>query len=314
MGAFADVAALHNCVAYGNIGGKGCSEKFYGYPSAGGGGGATEPGGDAGGSENTYPGGKGGEGLASDITGARVVYGSGGGGASTQGSSGGKGGSGAGDGGDRGNPQGTSGLANQGGGGGGSSRTATYGGAGGSGIVVIRYVIPSVLPKVDGVEVEPGDVLKTARVSKPIWYPAEAEITVKDGVTTITYEGSVVEVPEYYTVTSAPVNEGGYIVKLTLNDLATPRIANKVADGEVETPAIKIDGDKVKIHLEGTYSTLYYTLETSEKIGEDESWGKAEGDWSDDKSGFTFTITDGEKSPSRFFRVGETSDETASNE
>jgi hypothetical protein len=170
------------------------------------------------------------------------------------------------------------------------------------------------LPKVDGVEVEPGDVLKTARVSKPIWYPAEAEITVKDGVTTITYEGSVVEVPEYYTVTSAPVNEGGYIVKLTLNDLATPRIANKVADGEVETPAIRIEGDKVKIHLEGTYSTLYYTLETSEKIGEGESWDKAEGDWSNDKSGFTFTITDGEKSPSRFFRVGETSDETASNE
>ncbi|MBO7207946.1 MAG: tyrosine-protein phosphatase [Kiritimatiellae bacterium] len=254
----------------------------------------------------------GGPGFESFITGSRAVYGSGGGGAVIT-ATGGKGGEGAGDGNATATSNGGSGLPNQGGGGGGAGRTdkgTKYkGGNGGSGIVVFRYVIPSVLPQVDGVEVEPGDVLKTARVSKPIWYPAEAEITVKDGVTTITYEGSIVEVPEYYTVSSAPADEGGYTVTLTLNDLATPRIANKVADGEVETPAISIEGDKVKIHLEGTYSTLYYTLETSEKIGEGESWTKAEGDWSEDKSGFTFTITDGEKTPSRFFRVGEASDE-----
>ena len=259
----------------------------------------------------------GGPGFESFITGSRAVYGSGGGGAVIT-ATGGKGGEGAGDGNATATSNGGSGLPNQGGGGGGAGRTdkgTKYkGGNGGSGIVVFRYVIPSVLPKVDGVEVEPGDVLKTARVSKPIWYPAEVEITVKDGVTTITYEGSVVEVPEYYTVTSAPVDEGGYTVMLTLNALATPRIANKVAGGEVEVPAISIEGDKVKIHLEGTYSTLYYTLETSEKIGEGESWTKAEGDWSDDKSNFEFTITDGEKTPSRFFRVGATSDETASNE
>ena len=141
MGVFADVADLHNCVTYGNIGGKGCSEYYYGYPSAGGGGGAIEVGGDAGNKLDNWSGGKGGEGLVSDITGTRVVYGSGGGGASTQGASGGNGGEGAGNGGDNDNPQGTSGLANQGGGGGGSSREATYGGNGGSGIVVIRYTL-----------------------------------------------------------------------------------------------------------------------------------------------------------------------------
>ena len=157
MGVFADVADLHNCVAYGNIGGKGCSEYFYGYPSSAGGGGATEAGGDAGNKAQDWAGGKGGEGLASDITGARVVYGSGGGGASTQGASGGNGGDGAGNGGDRGNPQGTSGLANQGGGGGGSSREATYGGNGGSGIVVIRYTLePEWTPPMP--DIEDGDV------------------------------------------------------------------------------------------------------------------------------------------------------------
>ena len=141
MGAVASNAALRNCTTYGNKGGKGCSTYFYGYPSAGGGGGATEAGGDAGDDAAGWPGGKGGQGLASEITGARVVYGSGGGGSSTQGGLGGKGGDGAGDGGDREGAQGTAALANQGGGGGGSSREITYGGAGGSGIVVIRYTV-----------------------------------------------------------------------------------------------------------------------------------------------------------------------------
>ena len=148
-GAVASNAALRNCTTYGNKGGKGCSENFYGFPSAGGGGGATEAGGDAGNSAAGWPGGKGGEGLASDITGARLVYGSGGGGASTQGALGGVGGSGAGNGGDREDAQGTSALANQGGGGGGTSRETSRGGNGGSGIVVIRYSVYAA--EVDGV-------------------------------------------------------------------------------------------------------------------------------------------------------------------
>ena len=140
VGYVANFEALSNCQRYGNIGGMGSQEIYYGHPAAGGGGGATEPGGNAGNKADGWPAGKGGEGLSSDITGTMLVYGSGGGGASGQGSLGGVGGTGAGDGGDRADSQGTSAVANQGGGGGGSSRETTRGGNGGSGIVVIRYV------------------------------------------------------------------------------------------------------------------------------------------------------------------------------
>ena len=146
VGYVANFEALSNCQRYGNIGGMGSQEIYYGHPAAGGGGGATEPGGNAGNKAAGWPAGKGGEGLASDITGTMLVYGSGGGGASGQGSLGGVGGTGAGDGGDRADSQGTSAVANQGGGGGGSSRETTRGGNGGSGIVVIRYVEEATSP------------------------------------------------------------------------------------------------------------------------------------------------------------------------
>jgi hypothetical protein len=122
---------------YANAGGNGCTvaNGGYGYGAAGGGGGATEVGGD-GTKGDEYKGGDGGEGLASDITGAYLVYGSGGGGSSTWGSAG-VGGTGAGDGVFAG--KGKDALPNQGGGGGGGSRNKD-GGKGGSGIVVIRYV------------------------------------------------------------------------------------------------------------------------------------------------------------------------------
>ena len=146
VGYVANFEALSNCQRYGNIGGMGSQEIYYGHPAAGGGGGATEPGGNAGNKAAGWPAGKGGEGLSSDITGTMLVYGSGGGGASGQGSLGGVGGTGAGDGGDRADSQGTSAVANQGGGGGGSSRETTRGGNGGSGIVVIRYVEEAASP------------------------------------------------------------------------------------------------------------------------------------------------------------------------
>ena len=146
VGYVANFEALSNCQRYGNIGGMGSQEIYYGHPAAGGGGGATEPGGNAGNKADGWPAGKGGEGLSSDITGTMLVYGSGGGGASGQGSLGGVGGTGAGDGGDRADSQGTSAVANQGGGGGGSSRETTRGGNGGSGIVVIRYVEEATSP------------------------------------------------------------------------------------------------------------------------------------------------------------------------
>lgn len=121
---------------YGKKGGAGCTvaNDEYGCGAAGGGGGATAVGGN-GTKGDAYKGGDGGAGLASDITGTTVVYGSGGGGSSTWGSAG-IGGDGAGDGVYAGD--GKSALANRGGGGGGGSRTGD-GGNGGSGIVVLRY-------------------------------------------------------------------------------------------------------------------------------------------------------------------------------
>ena len=132
-----------------NKGGNGESGSidYYGYPAAGGGGGALTPGCDgeshyqgSWAEQNYWYGGDGGKGLPSSITGELRVYGSGGGGASTQGGKIASGGDGAGDGGSRDNGgQGANALANQGGGGGGSSRTVAKGGNGGSGIVVLRY-------------------------------------------------------------------------------------------------------------------------------------------------------------------------------
>ena len=130
-------AYVENVLKYANVGGAGCTVDNYGYGcgAAGGGGGATEVGGN-GTKGDEYKGGNGGEGLASDITGTLLVYGSGGGGSSTWGSAG-VGGIGAGDGVYAG--KGEDALANQGGGGGGGSRNGD-GGNGGSGIVVFRYV------------------------------------------------------------------------------------------------------------------------------------------------------------------------------
>lgn len=138
-----DAAYVLSSQKYANAGGAGCTVAYegYGYGAAGGGGGATEAGGN-GTKVDEYKGGDGGEGLACDITGALLVYGSGGGGSSTWGSAG-VGGTGAGDGVFEG--KGKDAVANQGGGGGGGSRNGD-GGGGGSGIVVIRYTVPSWTP------------------------------------------------------------------------------------------------------------------------------------------------------------------------
>ena len=196
IGYIADLTALSNCQRYGNVGGKGTDELFYGYPSAGGGGGASAPGGDAGNASEGWSGGDGGEGLSSDITGTLLVYGSGGGGASGQGSDGGKGGTGAGEGGDRADSQGTSAVANQGGGGGGSSRETEKGGNGGSGIVVLRYVDPD--------------------------YSDPYVVAVPKAVTGLTYTGSEVTGVESgtgYTITGNKATEAGsYTATATLED------------------------------------------------------------------------------------------------
>lgn len=252
MGAVASNAALRNCTTYGNKGGKGCSEYFYGYPSAGGGGGATEAGGDAGNNAAGWPGGKGGEGLASDITGARLVYGSGGGGASTQGSLGGIGGSGAGNGGDREDAQGTSALANQGGGGGGSSRETTNGGNGGSGVVVIRYSVYAA--EVDGVPYatlsEAFDAAQTGETVKLLNDVATDAAIVVTKKVTIDLNGKMIATTQADTEGCGVfwVKTGG---ELTLNGEGT---INGVG-GNIYNIAIWADGGKVTING-GTYTNV----------------------------------------------------------
>jgi hypothetical protein len=157
-------ANLLEAVLFGNKGGAGVSS--FDYASAGGGG-ATEPGHSP---ESSSQGGKGGEGLLSEMTGTAEVYGSGGGGgtALTAGV-GGAGGTNAGDGHRTGKANGENGVANRGGGGGGGGGQAN-GGAGGSGIVVLRYAIattttpvPSIAPKAYTGELLTADVQGTAK-------------------------------------------------------------------------------------------------------------------------------------------------------
>ena len=136
-----EVTSIIYSETFGNRGGAGGPDNFYGtYMSAGGGGGALEVGGDGTGLWDMF-GGNGGAGLTNSITGVALVYGSGGGGGSARDGEerhGGFGGDGAGDGCPMPREDGLSGLANRGGGGGGGGR-GSKGGNGGSGIVVLRF-------------------------------------------------------------------------------------------------------------------------------------------------------------------------------
>lgn len=155
---------ITNGQCYGNYGGIATGALgTYGGRAGAGGGGAMEAGGNSTGNTGTVNnfdannnpityGGKGGEGLSSDITGTITVYGSGGGGGSGWRGDGGDGGTGAGHGGVAnedipGSRNGGNALANQGGGGGGggqgseSNNNVGNGGNGGSGIFVLRFKI-----------------------------------------------------------------------------------------------------------------------------------------------------------------------------
>jgi hypothetical protein len=133
--------SIVGALTYGNAGGKSFADAC--NRGAGGGGGATQPGGDG----TDVSGGNGGEGLAVDVlgTGTNVVYASGGGGAGASPAIAvGRGGTNAGDG-FIGTSAGKSGVANTGSGGGGHLCDQATGpicaGSGGSGIVIIRYSI-----------------------------------------------------------------------------------------------------------------------------------------------------------------------------
>ena len=163
-------------------------------------------------------------------------------------------------------------------------------------------ILPTV-PGIDGESVSINDVFNSARVSKPIWYKTRPEII--DGK--IVFNRIPVEIPEYYNVSVEALTEG-YLIKLVLKDNLTPYIGNKVDDDVITTPAIKIENGKVKIHLEGTHEKLHYSLMTSTSLESNEPWSPI---YSDPEDNSSFTFGDGVKKldDSRFFKVGEVSDE-----
>jgi uncharacterized protein (TIGR02145 family) len=117
-------------------GGDGYTSTYYG---AGGGGGAGGPGGDG----HTDHGGNGGMGITETIPGLTLQVGGGGGGGIYLSNNVGQGAAGGGNGG--GNFAATSASANSGSGGGGAERSgSTTGGNGGSGIIIVRYLTPTV--------------------------------------------------------------------------------------------------------------------------------------------------------------------------
>jgi uncharacterized repeat protein (TIGR02543 family) len=129
----------------GNKGGNSRADGSFADPQAGGGGGGA---GGVGSDATSGVAGNGGAGVSSTITGSNVFYGGGGGGGkrTTSGSAGtASGGGGAGG----RYAEGSAGSQNTGGGGGGSGESSqspfgNLGGAGGSGVVIVRYVTPTV--------------------------------------------------------------------------------------------------------------------------------------------------------------------------
>ncbi len=248
------VTSLLTAELFGNQGGAGDASVSY---ASGGGGGATEEGGTP---SDSSTGGKGGEGLASDITGTLAVYGSGGGGGTALSAGvGGLGGSGAGDGHRTGKGKGENALPNQGGGGGGGGGEAN-GGDGGSGIVVLRFRIEAVPadtnPTVDGFSVAPADVFTYARTTNAIVYPGTPTLTGAEGSQSISYNGVDIAVPDYYTAALT-----GNVITLVLNGNAKPVIANTTA-----TPGIAVVDGKVRIHLANVRPTLYYAILTAASL------------------------------------------------
>ena len=197
---------------FGKAGGAGNTEPIYDfYWIAGGGGGATEVGGD-GNAAGDWHGGKGGEGLASEITGELKVYGSGGGGGSSVNNDGcgGEAGTGAGAGNSLHDGPGYDALANQGGGGGGSGATANgNGGNGGSGIVVLRFSLDE---EGETPEVPPtpaSDWSEKPSLSKKI-FNAGTAITVFNG----TCENRTITA-NYTAAQIAALNPGTYTFRAT---------------------------------------------------------------------------------------------------
>ena len=175
-------------------------------------------------------------------------------------------------------------------------------------VLYIETTIPPRVPGIDGDPVATNAVFDTARVAKPIWYKTKPAINGDE----ITFNRVTVKVPEYYDVALEELaDNGGYLVNLTLKDNLKAFIANKVENGQIVTPAIRIENNEVIIHLENTKSDLYYTFLKSTKLGAEAEWKPAEG-YAEGTDDFKYTPAEGE-AETCFFMVDDVMDEPPAN-
>lgn len=169
-------------------------------------------------------------------------------------------------------------------------------------VLYIETTIPPRVPGIEGDSVATNKVFETARVAKPIWYKTKPAINGDE----ITFNRVTVKVPEYYDVTLETLADG-YKVNLKLKDNLKAFIANKVENDQIVTPAIRLENEKVYIHLENTKSDLYYTLLKSTKLGAEADWQPTE-DYAIGKADFEYTPAEGE-AETCFFMAGDVMDE-----
>ena len=169
-------------------------------------------------------------------------------------------------------------------------------------VLYIETTIPPRVPGIEGDSVATNAVFETARVAKPIWYKTMPAINGDE----ITFNRVTVKVPEYYDVTLETLADG-YLVNLKLKDNLKAFIANKVENDQIVTPAIRIENEKVYIHLENTKSDLYYTLLKSTKLGAEAEWKPTE-EYAIGKADFEYTPAEGE-AETCFFKAGDVMDE-----
>lgn len=114
-------------------------------------------------------------------------------------------------------------------------------------------------PTVDGNPVTPAEVFTVADSESPIVYPSAPTLSGEVGSQTITFGGTTVDVPAYYTASLSDNT-----VSLALNDNAIPTIGATVASG---IPAMEVGSSTVSVGLTSTNTKLYYGLAKSSTVG-----------------------------------------------
>ena len=127
-------------------------------------------------------------------------------------------------------------------------------------VAITSEAEPVANPTVDGQTVEPANVFNTAASNKPIIYPSAPTIAGEVGSQTITFNGTTVSVPAYYTATL-----DGTTVTLALNDNALPTIGDETVSGEAKD-AIEVGATTFTATLTSTNEKLYYGLKSAATV------------------------------------------------